>query len=120
MPHANTFLEFPKKRNFQKKESFVKNLKLFFKISKVENIRAGSPALACRRVEGGFLEGRRSGKVHYTHEAEERNKIKFLILVESFINFILLSSLLSSVFNLSWLCFLIEAQFQGGIKQMLD
>ena len=101
MPHANTFLEFPKKRNFQKKGIFCKkNLKLFLKIrkiSKVENIRAGSPALACRRVEGGFLEGRRSGKVHYTHEAEERNKIKFLILVESFINFIHLSSLLSSV-----------------------
>ena len=46
----------------------------------------------CHKFHGG---GHRRGKFHYTHEAEERNKIKFLILVESFINFIhcLLSSL---------------------------
>ena len=46
----------------------------------------------CHKIHDG---GHRRGEFHYTHEAEERNKIKFLILVESFINFIhcLLSSL---------------------------
>jgi len=70
----------------------------------------------CHKFHDG---GHRRGKFHYTHEAEERNKIKFLILVESFINFI--HCLLSSLrFSTSLGCASSMKRFQGGIKQMLD
>ena len=111
----STFLKSTPAWNPEKKET---RIPVFFLLTKpfAGGFRNPGPQ-PCHEIHDG---GHRRDGIHYTHEAEERNKIKFLILVESFINFIHLSSLLSSVLNLSWLRFLNGSASQGGIKQMLD